>query len=47
MSLRNGVRAMQRVPRTYDNILMLLMMAGVPWDEACRLAREFQEREAA
>lgn len=27
--------------RTYANLLMMLCMAGVPWDEACRVAREF------
>ena len=27
--------------RTYDNLLLMFCMAGVPWEEACRLAREF------
>lgn len=36
--------------RTYDNLLLMFCMAGVPWEEACRLAREFAvrpERKAA
>ena len=27
--------------RTYDELLLMFCMAGVPWEEACRLAREF------
>jgi len=33
-----------KIARSYDNLLMLLTMAGVPWDEACRLAREFASK---
>lgn len=34
---------LRRPPRTYSNLLMLFSMAGVPWEEACRLARELAE----
>lgn len=27
--------------RTYDELLLMFSMAGVPWEEACHLAREF------
>ena len=30
--------------RTYDNLLLMFCMAGVPWEEACRLAREFANK---
>jgi len=33
-----------RKNRSYDSLLMLLTMAGVPWEEACRLAREFADK---
>lgn len=32
-----------KAPRTYAYLLMLFTMAGVPMDEASRLAREFAE----
>lgn len=37
---------MKQPARTYDNLLMLLTMAGVPWDEACQVAREFAAKTA-
>jgi hypothetical protein len=27
--------------RTYDQLLNMLCVAGVPWDEAVKIAREF------
>lgn len=38
---------LERPPRTYWNLLMLFCMAGVQWDEACALAREFAEKPTA
>lgn len=35
---------MKQPPRSYDNLLMLLTMAGVQWDEACRVAKEFASK---
>lgn len=35
---------MKQPPRTYENLLMLLTMAGVQWDEACRVAKEFASK---
>lgn len=44
--------ALKKPQRTYDNLLMLLCMANVPWEEARQIAREFAakpmtERERA
>lgn len=35
-----------RAERNYDNLLMLLTMASVPWEEARQIAREFASKDS-